>query len=230
MIPESPYLYLALDLLTLSLPFAFSFESKVAYYKNWKALFIGIASAMALFIPWDIYFTAQGIWGFNPRYLTGLSLWHLPLEEWLFFIMIPYSCVFIYRSLNYYFPAEPNAAVVKRVARFILWFSMGIAILNYTRWYTLSAFGLLSLFLYYNTYVKPAAWMGKFLRAYAVVLIPFAMVNGILTGSGLEEPIVWYNNAHNLGIRLGTIPLEDAFYGMLLIGINIWVYESLKKQ
>lgn len=230
MIPDSPYLYLALDLLTLSLPFAFSFESRLSYYKNWKALGAGILAAMALFIPWDIFFTAQGVWGFNPRYLTGISLWHLPMEEWFFFVMIPYSCVFIYRSLNYYFPAEPNPMVVMRIARFILWFSMGIAALNYSRWYTVSTFGLLSVFLYYHTYMKPAPWLGKFLRAYAVVLIPFALVNGVLTGSGLEEPIVWYNNTYNLGIRLGTIPMEDAFYGMLLIGINVWVYESLRKQ
>ncbi|MEY3102927.1 MAG: hypothetical protein RL558_1204 [Bacteroidota bacterium] len=43
------------------------------------------------------------------------------------------------------------------------------------------------------------------------------MVNGILTGAFLAEPIVWYNDAENLELRIGTIPVEDALYGMLMM-------------
>jgi lycopene cyclase domain-containing protein len=59
-----------------------------------------------------------------------------------------------------------------------------------------------------------------------VVLIPFFIVNGLLTGTGLEEPVVWYNNQENVGIRLLTIPIEDTIYGFLLIGLNITLYET----
>ena len=67
--------------------------------------------------------------------------------------------------------------------------------------------------------------MGKFYRAYLVSLIPFFIVNGLLTCI----PVVTYNNNENLGIRLGTIPVEDTIYLLLLLLMNIVIYEFFKK-
>lgn len=61
-------------------------------------------------------------------------------------------------------------------------------------------------------------------------LIPFLIVNGILTGSYVDEPIVWYNNAENLGIRIGTIPVEDTVYAMLLLMMNITFLERFSSK
>ena len=66
------------------------------------------------------------------------------------------------------------------------------------------------------------------MKIYLFLLIPFFIVNGILTGTGLEAPIVWYNNQENLGVRLLTIPIEDAFYGFELILLNVFFYEKWK--
>jgi lycopene cyclase domain-containing protein len=72
--------------------------------------------------------------------------------------------------------------------------------------------------------------MGRFYLAYAVCLVPFFVVNGILTGSFIEEEVVWYNNEENLGIRLFTIPVEDVVYGMLLILMNVTFMEAIRKN
>jgi len=66
--------------------------------------------------------------------------------------------------------------------------------------------------------------IGMMLISYSVVLIPFLIVNGLLT----SIPVVIYNNEENLGFRIFTIPFEDIFYGMLLFMMNIYGYEKLK--
>lgn len=55
-------------------------------------------------------------------------------------------------------------------------------------------------------------------------------VNGILTGTGLESPIVNYNPENFLGIRMLTIPIEDTVYGYEMILWNIYLFLKFKKE
>lgn len=50
----------------------------------------------------------------------------------------------------------------------------------------------------------------------------------MLTETGPEHPIVWYDDNENSGILMLTIPIEDTFYGMLLLMGNVAVYERLQ--
>jgi lycopene cyclase domain-containing protein len=61
------------------------------------------------------------------------------------------------------------------------------------------------------------------------MLIPFFIVNGILTGTGINEEVVWYNDEENLGIRLLTIPVEDIFYAFSLILLNLLLFKKFKQ-
>jgi lycopene cyclase domain-containing protein len=100
---------------------------------------------------------------------------------------------------------------------------------NIDKWYTSTTFLSLSLFLVCLHFMKWDSFLGRFYFTYLFLLIPFFIVNGILTGSGIDEPVVWYNNAENLGWRIATIPIEDIFYGMLLIAMNISIFERLQR-
>ena len=79
-------------------------------------------------------------------------------------------------------------------------------------------------------FIAKVDWFGKATFVYAILLIPFIIVNGILTGSWIEAPIVSYNPAENMGIRLLTIPIEDIFYGFEMILLNIYFMKLFQKK
>ncbi|MED5256365.1 MAG: lycopene cyclase domain-containing protein, partial [Candidatus Neomarinimicrobiota bacterium] len=70
--------------------------------------------------------------------------------------------------------------------------------------------------------------LSSFFVSYIFILIPFFIINGILTGSFILDEIVWYNDNYNLGIRIGTIPFEDIFYGFSLLFLPLYINQELK--
>ena len=221
------WLYLALDLGSIFIPFVFSFHPKLKFYRKWRALSIALLGTMLVFIPWDIWFTVQGYWGFNPTYLTGASFLHLPVEEWLFFICIPYACVFTHYALIALSPGwKLNSPTVKGISIALLAAMLLLVIVYFDRWYTLVnySYGIILLSLVYVT--RPSILQHYYLT-FLVMLIPFFIVNGILTGSLIPDEVVWYNNMENLNIRMGTIPAEDTIYAFTMILTNIYILERI---
>jgi lycopene cyclase domain-containing protein len=70
----------------------------------------------------------------------------------------------------------------------------------------------------------------QFYFSFLIILIPFFIVNGILTGAFTETPIVWYNNLENMTIRFYTIPIEDIAYAFTMLFGNLMIFESLNGQ
>jgi lycopene cyclase domain-containing protein len=185
---------------------------------------------MAVFIPGDVIFTINGIWGFNPDYFLNTKILSLPLEEWLFFICIPFACVFTHYALLLYFPKmKLGENSSKSIAVGLMLTLVFVLIFNYDKWYTLVNFSLaipLTLIvLKYNPKL-----LQHFFLTFLVMLIPFFIVNGVLTGSWIENQVVWYNNAENLGIRMGTIPVEDSIYAYSMILMSLFFFELLSSR
>jgi lycopene cyclase domain-containing protein len=224
------YLYLSIDLLSIAVPLIFSFSTQAKFYKQWKYFWMANGISTGLFVAWDMLFTHLGVWGFNPDYLIGVYIGNLPLEEVLFFICIPYACVFTYFALNHLVEKDhlfPHQEIISSV----LIIALLIFGMHYMeRLYTSVTFLCLAFFLAFQMIKLRPRYMGRFYFTFLVILVPFFIVNGILTGTGIDKAVVWYNDAHNLGIRMGTIPFEDTFYGMLLILMNITIYEWLQER
>ena len=102
------YYYLLIDFFTILVPFLYSFDKRAYFYKWWPKLFPALLFGGIPFLIWDHYFTVKGVWSFNDKYITGIKLFELPIEEILFFIVVPYACLFIYACMKYYFPKDEN--------------------------------------------------------------------------------------------------------------------------
>lgn len=218
--------YLIIDLGAVLIPFIFSFHPKIKFNKQFKAFVLSSTLIAIPFILWDVFFTSKGYWGFNSNYLVNLHVFLLPIEEWLFFILIPFACTFSYHTLSKHVDFEPHKKwtdiVFYGVALCAIYGAFHFS-LPYTLWTSIAL--LIFLVALMNHPNKTAI-----IAVYLIMLIPFFIVNGLLTGTGLESPVVWYSPQAFLGYRMLSIPLEDAFYGFVLIGSNFMLYDYFRSR
>lgn len=225
-----PYTYLFINLASVSVPFIASFHPYLKFYREWKYLFPAMGMTLLFFILWDVIFTHLGVWAFNPRYLTGIELINLPIEEWMFFLAIPYASLFTHFALNKIMPFTVSDKLSYKISWILAILLLIIGISNIQLLYTSVTFILTALFLIIHNLLAKNYPIGKFYLSYLVILIPFFIVNGILTGSFIPEEVVSYDNTRNLGIRLGTIPIEDAVYGFLMLVMSHVLFLVFKSK
>lgn len=224
------WLYVFINLGAISIPFLAGFDKRLEFQKQWKFLFPSMLLTMLVFIPWDMLKTDLAVWGFNPRYLLGYYIGNLPVEEWGFFIAIPYACLFTYHSLNYLIKKDYLSKYANSFTVILAVFFLATGVLNIDKLYTSVTFISTAAFLLFHFFVVKASYLGRFYMMYFVTLIPFFIVNGLLTGSFIPEEVVYYDNTQNLGIRVGTIPVEDMVYGLLMLLMNVTWFEYLRNR
>ena len=208
-------MYTIINLLVILPVLALSFDKKVHFYTCFKPLFKAIFLVGGVFLLWDYVFTLHGVWGFNPRYLSGVYLFNLPLGEVLFFVTVPYACLFIDACYHAYLGVKMNKWLI---LIFITAYLIGylVFVQDNFGWYSLTNlfyFCILSFSLFIN---HPRLFY-SFFPSFLISLVPFFIVNGILTGTGIEEEIVWYSSSQFSGVRMLTIPYEDILYSFNLL-------------
>lgn len=228
--------YLLLDALILLFPFLLSFTWKFRYYKFYKPLFASIVIVGGVYILWDIIVTARGDWWFNHEYLVdvGFTLGGIPIEEALFFVVVPYSCIFIYENLQYFFNDKK--------IRFNTWIYYGMAVILFIvgAMFYHQDYTILALFSVGAFFIIAATWFPKILesRNYWIYIlisfVAFLIFNYLLT----SIPIVLYNpNAIWGGTvdqiwygRFITIPFEDFFYNFSMLSFYLMLYIYFKER
>lgn len=218
--------YLIIDALILLFPFLFSFKWKFKYYKYYKPLAASILIVGGVYIIWDAIVTSRGDWWFNYEYLSGPKILGLPLEEILFFIVVPYACIFIYENLVYF--------VGDKEIKFNKWFYfvlfvlfLIIGLLFYNQDYTILAMFSVAFFFLTAAFLYPEILKSRLYWAYLVLsFIPFIIFNYLLT----SLIVVYYNPSAIWGIRVTTIPLEDFFYNFSMLSFYLMMYMYFKKK
>lgn len=218
--------YLALNLSIIIIPFLFSFEKKLKFYKKTPAVLFSILTVSPFYILWDISATSSGDWNFNKEYVGHINIFNLPLEEILFFITVPYACIFIYETVNYYFK--------KRLISFRKEFYLFVALMfagnslffsdkNYTGIVLLvcAIFFLISSYFYKDILKSNLYWI-----TIIISFIPFLIFNYLLT----SLPVLIYNIEEIWGIRIITIPLEDFLYSFSMISFWLMTYDIYKSK
>ncbi|MEJ2050558.1 MAG: lycopene cyclase domain-containing protein, partial [Calditrichota bacterium] len=165
-------------------------------------------------------------WWFNPRFTTGIVIAGLPVEEILFFISVPFACLFVWEvffashrqpiMFTYHIPEILTAASLLAGGLFLL---MGH---SYTGIVWLAFGSVLGL----DQILQIRLLQERQTYYYLGIVTLFILIfNGYLTA----RPLVLYDESYLLGLRIFTIPVEDFIYGYALILFSVILYEKFRR-
>ena len=217
--------YLLFNLLVIAGPIACQFNRQIKSISYWRLRLLTSAIVMIPYIIWDVLVT-DSHWWFNAAYTLNFRLLGLPIEEWCFFITVPFGCLLVWETL----PQANEATQMKslRYVRLILYMMLlgGALIFSIGKQYTglvLLCFGLVGLtdrLLRVDLLLQPKTYL------YLAVVFGLILVfNGYLTA----RPVVLYGEVYQIGYRIFSIPIEDFGYGFTLMLFNAILYEKLRK-
>ena|ERR1700712_5869412 len=94
--------YLMVLFVAVIVPVIFANDRRLRLYGKWRNLARAILYPSVPFVLWDVLATVRGHWWFNARYLVGLDIGNLPLEEYLFYLVIGFVAVYTYEVVCYF--------------------------------------------------------------------------------------------------------------------------------
>lgn len=215
------HLYTIIAFLVIAGPFALSFDDKVHFWTHWPAAFLALTLTGLLYLFWDSMVVRRGDWSFNPKFTGEFRLFHLPVGEILFFIAVPYACLFLFEVVKAYLP-QGDLWITNPASLYA-----GALVFVVAAWvfrhlgYTFLALSSVVIFLSTLALTAPALagrlefwiWMG-------LCFVAFSIVNGVYTAL----PTIFYNPKAIWGIKIGPIPLEDFFYNLSYLGLTLCFY------
>jgi lycopene cyclase domain-containing protein len=221
-----------LNILIILFPLIFTFTWKFKYYKFFKPLAVSILIVGISYIIWDIVVTARGDWWFNEEFLIGIEILGLPIEEILFFVVVPFACIFIYENLEFFIKDKKipfNKWFYLTIAA--IFFIIGITFRNQD--YTILSMFSCSLFFIVAPTLYPKILKSRNYWFYIILsFIPFIIFNYFLTSLivvGYNPGAIWGGFGAWNG-RFFTIPFEDFFYNYSMLSFYLLIYMFFKEK
>jgi lycopene cyclase domain-containing protein len=218
--------YLIFNAIIMAGPIVFAFDQRVRYVRYWPKALLATATILPVYIVWDSLVTGKH-WWFNPSYTTDVRIAGLPPGEWLFFITVPFACLFIWQILITLYNRGQWQIPFKKIYRvFFLAVPVALLFLFTGKIYTGLVFSAIALAVLLD-------WMtGSRILAYKHALVYFGILAGLIlvfNGYLTARPVVLYGESFQLGIRIITIPVEDFLYGLSHILMCTTVFQALKR-
>ncbi|MDD3375183.1 MAG: lycopene cyclase domain-containing protein [Candidatus Omnitrophica bacterium] len=215
--------YLWIDIIIVSIPLLLSFEKKIFYFKKWPYVLGSVLIVGPVYIAWDILATDLAHWSFNPQYVGTARIFNLPIPEVLFFVVVPFSCIFIYEVVQY-FSKDREIYFNKNIIYAFVFILMGLSLFYENQDYTSISLVFLAGFLFLSvSSFRKIVFRKNFFLYLAICYIPFLIFNGILT----SIPVVMYNPKAIWGMRIFSIPIEDFIYNLTFLGFSVVIYKVL---
>jgi lycopene beta-cyclase len=99
------YLGLLLGCVALTAPLEVVYRLRVL--SRPRLLAAAITPIFLVFLAWDAYAISRNEWSYDTAWMTGLVLpGHVPLEEALFFIVIPVTAILTFEAVGIRLPAS----------------------------------------------------------------------------------------------------------------------------
>lgn len=199
-----------------------SLKYDVKPQKNYRAL-AAVAGLVSLpFIIWDMWAASNGHWLFNPEFVLPYRIGGIPLEEILFFLTVPYAMIYVWEVLKKHIgDVKVRGWWPQVVTAAIGLFALVLTVAYWDAGYSRSV-GLAVLLTTALLITSPLVRLRRYWIFQGAHLLLFFACNTFLT----SLPVISYGQDSIIGLRIGTIPLEDFLFSYALISLAILAWRK----
>ncbi|MCH4814726.1 MAG: lycopene cyclase domain-containing protein [Saccharolobus sp.] len=189
--------------------------------RNYVNLLKSIVIVSPLYLFWDFLATWRDSWSFNPKYVIGIYIIDLPIEEVMFFLVTPFATLLIFDFIRNKVRDAEIKWIPKTIGISIPLLSLSLPFV-YTYSYTFIDLIYLIMSLTISLLIARDLLISRnFWIFIGLSYIPFLVFDYFLT----SDPIVVYGPHSILGIRFITIPIEDFIYSFSMITLYTLFYK-----
>lgn len=96
------FTYLAL-MVVVAAPFLWKYRDRnLPLHRRLRPAIAAMLIVAVPFVVWDVAVTAAGHWSFSDAYTIGWRLAGLPIEEILFFVVVPLTSILVWDTVGYF--------------------------------------------------------------------------------------------------------------------------------